>query len=72
MNDMAAARYLRTPEAAEYLGLSYIYLCKLRGSGLGPAYSKVGSGVRYAIDDLDAWMAARRVRSTSEASRLAG
>jgi excisionase family DNA binding protein len=55
--------YLRTPEAARYLGLSPRTLEKHRCSGTGPVFHKVGGAVRYLAADLDAW--AERGRQTS-------
>ncbi len=61
-------RYLKTREAAAYLNVSESWLNKSRITGTGPAFIKIGSGILYAVDDLDAFAAARRVRSTSEAA----
>ena len=47
-------RYLRTPEAARFLGLSGRTLEKHRTYGTGPRYSKIGGRVVYAIGDLQA------------------
>lgn len=69
---MNASPYLRNPEAAEYLRLSRTYLEQLRINGTGPRYTKIGRAVIYSVHDLDEWMASRRVRSTSEGTRLAG
>ncbi len=62
-------RKYRAPEAASYLGLSASTLAKMRLRGDGPAYSKAGPRiVVYDLDDLDAWLVARRRFSTSETS----
>lgn len=53
-------------EAAEALGISQSYLNKLRCTGGGPRYAKVGRRVIYSNDELDAWLASRRRRSTSD------
>ena len=53
-------------EAAEYLRLSRRTLERYRTSGLGPKFVKCGRSVRYRQSDLDQWIAARVVRSTSE------
>jgi len=47
-------RYLRTPEAARFLGLSGRTLEKHRIYGTGPRYSKLGGRVVYRLDDLQA------------------
>jgi len=49
-------RYLRTPEAARFLGLSGRTLEKHRIYGTGPRYSKLGGRVVYRLDDLQAWV----------------
>ena len=59
-------RFLRTKEAAEFLGLSARTLEKHRTSGTGPAYRKLGGRVVYAIDDLEAWADRGAVTSTSD------
>ena len=59
-------RVLRTPDAAQYCGSSKSTFEKLRLSGGGPIYSKLGSRVVYRIEDLDAWIAANRRRTTSD------
>lgn len=59
-------RCLRTSEAATYTGLSKSTLEKLRVTGCGPVYAALGRVVVYRIDDLDAWISARKRRSTSE------
>jgi predicted DNA-binding transcriptional regulator AlpA len=48
-------RFLRTPEAARFLGLSGRTLEKHRTFGTGPKYRKIGGRVVYALDDLKAW-----------------
>ena len=59
-------RFLRTKEAAEFLGLSARTLEKHRTYGTGPAYRKLGGRVVYAIDDLEAWADRGAVTSTSD------
>ncbi len=44
-------RYLRTPEAARFLGLSGRTPEKHRTYGTGPAFKKLGGRVVYAIAD---------------------
>jgi hypothetical protein len=61
-----AAR-LNVNAAAEYCGVSTSYLNKLRCTGGGPAYLKLGSRIVYSTDLLDAWMAAGRRTSTRDA-----
>ncbi len=59
-------RYLRTPEAARFLGLSGRTLEKHRTYGTGPRYSKIGGRVVYAVDDLQAWVSRGDRASTSD------
>ena len=60
-------RRLRTPAAAEYVGLSPSTLEKFRVNGGGPIYYKSGQKiVVYETHDLDAWLHARRQLSTSD------
>jgi predicted DNA-binding transcriptional regulator AlpA len=65
---------LRTSGAAAISGLSVSTLNKLRCSGGGPAFLKLGRAVRYKPVDLKDWLDSRRVTSTSEIviGRLAG
>ena len=67
------ARVLRTPQAAEYVGLSASTLEKFRLKGKGPAYQKAGPKiVVYRPEDLDAWLDSQRRRSTSDLSLKQG
>jgi predicted DNA-binding transcriptional regulator AlpA len=59
-------RYLRTPEAARFLGLSDRTLEKHRTYGTGPTYRKLGGRVVYALEDLQAWAARGTKTSTSD------
>ena len=59
-------RYLRTQEAARFLGLSERTLEKHRTYGTGPIYRKLGGRVVYSVDDLQAWADRGLVVSTSD------
>ena len=59
-------RYLRTPEAARFLGLSGRTLEKHRTYGTGPRYAKLGGRVVYQVDDLQAWVNRGAKASTSD------
>ncbi len=59
-------RYLRTPEAARFVGLSIRTLEKHRIYGTGPRYSKLGGRVVYRVEDLQAWVDAAAKASTSD------
>ncbi len=47
--------YLGTQQAGFYLGLSTKTLARLRVTGGGPPYRKLGSTIRYHVDDLKSW-----------------
>lgn len=47
--------FLGTKQAGFYLGLSHKTLARLRVTGGGPMFRKLGTTVRYHIDDLKAW-----------------
>lgn len=59
-------RFLRTPEAARFLGLSDRTLEKHRVFGTGPMYQKLGGRVVYKMEDLTAWAKSGRRKSTTE------
>jgi predicted DNA-binding transcriptional regulator AlpA len=57
-----------TPKsAAQWLGLAESTLAKMRLSGAGPTYVKLGPRrVGYLEDDLTTWVSAQRFSSTSQ------
>jgi predicted DNA-binding transcriptional regulator AlpA len=58
---------LLTPrEASAFLGLSRSWLAKLRLTGDGPSYIKLGRQVRYRLGDLEAWLQGHVQSSTSD------
>lgn len=60
---MSKRRVHRTPAAAEYLGISESWLEKLRLSGLGPRFIRLGRrAVVYDERDLDRWLDGHRER----------
>lgn len=66
VSDYVFQRYVRTPEAARYLGLSGRTLEKHRTYGTGPRYSKLGGRVVYRMEDLQAWADRGSKASTSD------
>jgi predicted DNA-binding transcriptional regulator AlpA len=62
-------RYLRTPEASRFVGLSIRTLEKHRIYGTGPRYSKLGGRVVYRVEDLQAWVESGTKASTSDPGR---
>ena len=59
-------RLLTVAEAATYLSLSASTLNRLRVSGGGPRYAKLGGKILYDVRDLDQWIEAHKRSSTSE------
>jgi predicted DNA-binding transcriptional regulator AlpA len=59
-------RFLRTAEAARFLGLSARTLEKHRTYGTGPVYRKLGGRIVYAISDLQRWADRGLRTSTSD------
>jgi excisionase family DNA binding protein len=57
---------LTTSEAADYVRLGVPTLERFRLTGQGPHFCKLGGAVRYRVSDLDAWLKAQTIRSTSE------
>lgn len=68
--EAATHGHLMPPEAAaEYLGgIVVSTLAKWRHFGGGPEYVRIGSRIFYEKAALDAYIASRRRRSTSEAA----
>lgn len=57
---------LTTKEAANYLRLAENTLEKMRLTGAGPQFVRMGRAVRYTRNALENWMTARTVSSTSQ------
>lgn len=64
VEDLGPVAFVTTEEAARFLALSPHSLECYRAKGKGPAFYKFGKAVRYAVTDLDAWIAACRQRRT--------
>lgn len=63
------AAYLRTADAAIYLGVGRSTLERKRVDGTGPKFRQLGTKmITYAVADLDAWASAQVLSSTSERS----
>lgn len=58
--------YIDTRSAAAFVSMGESTLEKLRLTGGGPSYCKVGRRVLYEVADLRAWLAASKRRSTSD------
>ena len=71
MTETEKSPYLRTAAAASYIGLKKSTLEKLRLTGDGPVFSKLGRTVVYNRPDLDQFVTDRRQLSTSESDEAA-
>src|SRR3546814_19906208 len=54
-DSLPRSKYLRTPDAAQLLGLSPSTLEQHRTFGTGPTYRKLGGRIVYRVDDLRQW-----------------
>jgi excisionase family DNA binding protein len=61
MAEQTLKPFVTTEELAAFLGVTPNCVYKWRLEGRGPAYLKVSSRVRYARDDVQAWLARHRV-----------
>lgn len=58
--------YLTTKDAARVLGLHPDTLRRMRREGGGPPFVRIGRAIRYRLDVVDAWAAARTFKSTAD------
>jgi predicted DNA-binding transcriptional regulator AlpA len=65
----AQSPYLDTNSAAVFLGMGRRNLERLRATGGGPRFVKIGRKCAYRTEALEAWVTAREFASTSEARR---
>ncbi|GAA5057793.1 hypothetical protein GCM10023208_23650 [Erythrobacter westpacificensis] len=65
---MPLQKQLTSAELDDMLGAHAGYCAKLRLTGDGPRYSKLGRKVLYDPRDVQAWLNERKVQSTSEAA----
>ena len=63
-------RYLRTPDAARFVGLSIRTLERHRIYGTGSRYSKFGGRVVYDVEDLQSWVKSGAKASTSDPGQV--
>ena len=63
---LVGAYLLSTYEAARYLGISAGTMTNWRNRKEGPPYIKIGTSVRYRLEDLKAWIVARRIEVKEE------
>ena len=60
MSDQVMERLVAPTDLAEQLSVTVGQLAQMRYLGTGPEYVKVGTRVRYAPSDVQAWLAAQR------------
>ncbi len=61
-NKIEGREYLKTPEAARYIGVCETQMAKMRQRGDGPAFTILGvHAFGYEVKDLDKWI--KRMRS---------
>jgi predicted DNA-binding transcriptional regulator AlpA len=53
------SRYVTEKKLAEWLDLAVPTIQRFRYENRGPRYVKFGSSVRYAIADVEAWIASQ-------------
>lgn len=61
--------YMYTEAAAQFLGMGRRNLERLRVTGGGPKFVKIGRKCAYRREALEAWVESREFGSTSEARR---
>ena len=60
MTDQVMERLVAPADLAEQLSVTIGQLAQMRYLGTGPEYVKVGTRVRYAPSDVQAWLDAQR------------
>lgn len=54
-------RKLTPDQAAKHIGLSAAQLAKLRMTGEGPVFLKLGRKIMYQLGDIETWLASKRL-----------
>ena len=65
-SEISNSRWLSTTEAADHCSVGKSTLEKLRLTGGGPPFIKLGARVIYDMSDLDAWLNKHRRGSTTD------
>ncbi len=66
METINQLKFVNDKEASEITGLAVQTLRNYRMMRKGPAYSKVGSAIRYSVDDLKTYMTKHRIEPSLE------
>lgn len=59
-------KYLKPAAAAEKIGITPGTLANWRWKAIGPNYFLVNNMIRYADDELEAWIAAGRITTADD------
>lgn len=59
MERVLMGQYFNEKQLAHLLSVSLAALRRWRYSGVGPKFTKFGASVRYALNDVEAWIVAR-------------
>jgi len=59
-------QYLNAKETAKTLCTSPQRLANLRFAGTGPAYSKIGTAIRYRLSDIEEYMDSKKITPSKE------
>ena len=63
---MENKKFVDTAAVATYTGMKSGTFEKMRVCGDGPKYYKIGKAVRYRLEDVDEWLAARCAGNTGD------
>jgi hypothetical protein len=66
--DPQKGQWLPSREAAEYCAMGFSTFARMRMTGEGAPYAKVGQKILYNRDDLDAWLKSKSRTSTSQSA----
>ena len=62
MTEQKPLQLLNETDSARYIGMSKVWLRLSRQHRSGPSYIKIGRSIRYAVDDLDKFLEAHKVK----------
>ena len=68
-SEISMKRFFSNNEAAEYIGTHPTTMPTWRNRGKGPAFIRLGRKIAYALEDLDAWLAANRTEPAPASSQ---